>query len=53
MPHLPDKTNERNHVFHESSKPPCGDYVFKGKSFTLPDMDYDETQLKWFENGLE
>ena len=31
MSHLPDQTNERNHVFRWRSKPSSGDYVFKGK----------------------
>ena len=49
MSHLPDETNERNRVFRwRSSKPTSGDYVFKGKSFTVPDMDYDETPLMYF-----
>ena len=49
MSHLPDETNERNRVFRwRSSKPTSRDYVFKGKSFTVPDMDYDETPLMYF-----
>ena len=36
MSHLPDETNERNHVFRwRSSKPSSGDYLFKGKSLTV------------------
>ena len=49
MSHLPDETNERNRVFRwRSSKLTSGDYLFKGKSFTVPDMDYDETPLMYF-----
>ena len=53
MSHLPDETTERNHVFRRrSSKSPTGNYVFKGKSFTVPDMDYDETPLMYFKMFL-
>ena len=49
MSHLPDETNERNHVFRwRSSKPSSGDYLFKGKSLTVPYRDYDETSLTYF-----
>ena len=53
MSHLPDETTERNHVFRRrSSKSPTGNYVFKEKSFTVPDMDYDETPLMYFKMFL-
>ena len=49
MSHIPDETNERNHVFRwRSSKPPSGNYIFKEKSFTVPDIDYYETPLMYF-----
>ena len=49
MSHLSDETKERNHVFRwRSSKLPSGDYIFKEKSFTVPDMDYVKTQLIYF-----
>ena len=49
MSHLPDETNERNHVFRwRSSKTPSGGCTFKGKSFSVPDIDYDETPLMYF-----
>lgn len=52
--HLPDKTNERNYDFRwRSSKPPSGDYVFKGKSFTLLGLDYDETLCIWSDELAE
>ena len=47
--YLSDKNNNRNHVFQwRSSKPASGDYVFKGKNFTLPDTGYDETPSIYF-----
>ena len=52
--HLPDKTNERNYDFRwRSSKPPSGDYVYKEKSFTFPDLDYDETLCIWSDELTE
>ena len=49
MSHLSDETKERNHVFRwRSSKLLSGDYIFKEKSFTVPDMDYVKTQLIYF-----
>ena len=53
MSHLSDKTKEKNHVFRwRSSKLPSGDYIFKEKGFTVPDMDYVET-INLFQNVLE
>lgn len=48
--HLTDARHDTNHAFWlRSSKPSIDNHVFKGKSYTFPDMDYwYETPLMYF-----